>query len=74
MSSGSADPSPTPIDQSALSSLAASLEEVTTRLGEVARAADGEDEGAQQEVLEVERQLQTAGRRLDKVLRRLSRP
>jgi hypothetical protein len=61
------------LDRSALSSLSASLAEVTERLGQVARAAGVDDDGTQ-EVLEVERQLQTAGRRLEKVLRRLDRP
>lgn len=61
------------IDQNALSSLSATLGDMTSRLGEVARAADGDDE-ALIELLEVERQLQTAGRRLEKILRRISRP
>lgn len=60
------------LDHSAISSLSASLADLTTRLGDIARAADSEDDGTQ-EVLEVERQLQMAGRRLDKVLRRLER-
>ncbi len=61
-----------PLDQNALSSLSASLDDLTTRLGEVARQA-GDDDDALIDVLEVERQLQTAGRRLTKILRRVDR-
>lgn len=60
------------LDQNALSSLSASLADLTNRLGEVARAA-GEDDDAVIDVLEVQRQLQTASRRLEKVLRRITR-
>lgn len=60
------------LDRNALSSLSASLGDLTTRLGEVARQA-GEDEDSVMEVLEVERQLSTAGRRLEKVVHRLNR-
>lgn len=60
------------LDKNALSSLSASLDDLTTRLGEVARSA-GEDEDALIEVLEVERQLTTARRRLEKIVHRLSR-
>ncbi|MEM7272924.1 MAG: hypothetical protein AAF547_07605 [Actinomycetota bacterium] len=61
-----------PLDNNALSSLSASLDDLTARLGGVARDADVEDD-AVLEVLEVERQLQTAGRRLEKIVHRLSR-
>lgn len=61
-----------PIETTALSSLSATLDDVTQRLGQLARAADDEDED-RGELLEVERQLQIAGRRLDKLLRRTSR-
>jgi len=61
-----------PLDKNALSSLSASLDDLTVRLGEVAREA-GEDDDALIEVLEVERQLQTAVRRLTKILRRVER-
>ncbi len=61
-----------PIDQNALSSLSASLDDLTARIGDVARAAEGEDD-ALIELLEVERQLQTAGRRLEKIVRRVGR-
>jgi hypothetical protein len=61
-----------PLDVNVLNSLSASLDELTGRLGEVARNA-GDDDEALAEVLEVERQLQTAGRRLTKVLRRVDR-
>ncbi len=60
------------LDKNALSSLSASLVDLTNRLGDVARDA-GEDDDALIEVLEVERQLQTASRRLEKILRRVSR-
>ena len=60
------------LDKNALSSLSASLADLTTRIGEVARAA-GEDEDALIDVLEVERQLQTATRRLEKIVRRISK-
>jgi len=60
------------LDRNALSSLSASLGDLTSRLGEVAREA-GEDEDAVMEVLEVERQLSTAGRRLEKIVHRLGR-
>ncbi len=45
--------------------------EVADRIGILADAADAEDE-ALVELREVERQLQTAGRRLAKIVRRLS--
>jgi len=61
-----------PIDATALSSLSATLDDLTQRLGQLARDADEEDED-RGELLEVERQLQIAGRRLDKLLRRTSR-
>lgn len=61
-----------PLDKNALSSLSASLADLTNRIGDVARAAGG-DEDALLDVLEVERQLQTAGRRLEKILRRISK-
>lgn len=61
-----------PIDSTALSSLSATLDDLTERLGQLAMDAheDDEDRG---ELLEVQRQLQIAGRRLDKLLRRTSR-
>lgn len=61
-----------PIDATALSSLSATLDDLTQRLGQLAREADEEDED-RGELLEIERQLQIAGRRLDKLLRRASR-
>lgn len=60
------------LDKHALSSLSASLDELINRIGEVAREADSEDE-AMVDVLEVERQLTTAGRRLEKIVHRLGR-
>ncbi|MGB5755373.1 MAG: hypothetical protein WBM50_00540 [Acidimicrobiales bacterium] len=60
------------LDKNALSSLSATLADLTVRLGDVAREADGDDDTLI-DVLEVERQLQTAGRRLEKILLRLSR-
>ena len=61
-----------PIDHTALSSLSSSLDDLTRRLGGLARDGD-EDDDDRGELLEVERQLQTAGRRLEKILRRRSR-
>ncbi len=57
------------LDTSALSSLAGSLEELVRRLGELSVAVDEDDEVGV-ELREVERQLQTASRRLDKAARR----
>ncbi len=61
-----------PIDTTALSSISATLDDLTNRLGQLAREANEEDED-RGELLEVERQLQIAGRRLDKLLRRATR-
>ncbi len=60
-----------PLDHTALSSLSASLEDLTQRLGAIAAQANDSDDD-RNEVLEVERQLQTAGRRLEKITRRAS--
>ena len=61
-----------PLDKNTLGSLSATLSDLTSRIGEVARSAGSDDE-ALIELLEVERQLETAGRRLEKILRRVSR-
>ncbi|MEM9561235.1 MAG: hypothetical protein AAGA93_01370 [Actinomycetota bacterium] len=61
-----------PIDATALSSLSATLDDLTSRLGQLAAQAD-EDDDERGELLEVERQLLTANRRLEKLLRRASR-
>lgn len=61
-----------PIDHTALNSLSSSLDGLTSRLGELARDSD-EDDDDRGDLLEVERQLQTAGRRLEKILRRRAR-
>lgn len=61
-----------PIDSTALSSLSATLDDLTVRLGQLATEADEDDED-RGELLEIERQLQIAGRRLDKLLRRATR-
>lgn len=61
-----------PIDTTALSSLSATLDDLTRRLGQLALDANEDDED-RGELLEIERQLQIAGRRLDKLLRRSSR-
>ncbi len=61
-----------PLDTSALSALSATLDELTTRLGEVSRGADPEDD-ALSDLLEVERQLQTSSRRLTKIVTRVTR-
>ncbi len=62
---------PLALDGSALGSISATLDELVDRIGILADAADAEDE-ALVELREVERQLQTAGRRLAKIVRRLS--
>ncbi len=57
------------IDVSALGSITLSLEELIDRLQQITRNVHEDDEvGA--ELREVERQLQTASRRLDKAMRR----
>ena len=61
-----------PLDSTALSSLSASLHDLTNRLGQLA-SVGGEDEDDRNELLEVERQLQTAWRRLEKIVLRASR-
>jgi hypothetical protein len=61
-----------PLDSTALSSLSASLDELTSRLRNLAEAGEEEDED-RGELLEVERQLRTAARRLEKIVRRASR-
>ncbi len=63
--------SPLALDGSALGSISATLDELVDRIGRLAADADAEDE-ALVELREVERQLQTAGRRLTKIVRRLS--
>ena len=55
------------IDYHVLSSLSATLEDVVRRIGEVARSADDNDPVI--DLLEVERQLTTASRRLAKITR-----
>ncbi len=56
------------IDYHLLSSLSATLEDVVRRLGDVARSADDESDPVI-DLLEVERQLTTASRRLAKISR-----
>ncbi len=56
------------VDYSELSSLSSMLEETTNRIGEIAKSGDEEDE-AILSLYEIERQLQTASRRLAKLLR-----
>ncbi|MDH5521282.1 MAG: hypothetical protein OEZ14_12210, partial [Acidimicrobiia bacterium] len=56
------------IDYHLLSSLSSTLEDVVRRLGEVARSAD-DDNDPVIDLLEVERQLTTASRRLAKITR-----
>ena len=56
------------IDYHLLSSLSATLDDLVGRIGELARMADDDDEGAI-DLQEVERQLTTASRRLAKVAR-----
>jgi hypothetical protein len=59
------------LDDSALGSISATLDELVDRIGTLADGAGADDE-ALVELREVERQLQTAGRRLAKIVRRLS--
>ncbi len=56
------------IDYHLLSSLSATLEDVVRRIGEVARSAD-DDNDPVVDLLEIERQLSTASRRLAKLTR-----
>lgn len=57
------------VDYHLLSSISASLDDLVRRLGEVARTADDENDPVV-DLLEVERQLTTASRRLAKITRR----
>lgn len=59
------------LDPAALSSIASSLEDLTGRLSGMADGLDEEDEFGL-EMLEVERLLQGASRRLGRIARRLS--
>ncbi len=59
-----------PLDTSALGSVSLSLEDLLTRLRELAGDTHEDDEIAN-ELREVERQLNMASRRLQKALRRL---
>jgi len=61
-----------PLDISALSSISASLDELIARLEHIAKQGGEEDEAAG-EVLEVERTLRTSSRRLNKILRQITR-
>ena len=58
------------LDPAALSSIASSLEDLTRRLSDMSDRLDEEDAFGL-EMLEVERLLQGAGRRLNRVARRL---
>jgi hypothetical protein len=60
-----------PLDVNALDSISATLDELTTRVGQLADGASDDD--ALLELREVERQLQTCGRRLAKVVRQARR-
>lgn len=60
------------IDRSALSSLSTSLDDLTRRIGALAAEADADEPGAV-DLVEVERQLLTASRRLQKLVRRPDR-
>ena len=57
-----------PVDVSALGSIQSSLEEVLERLGDQTRGLDDDDEIGS-ELREVQRQLATASRRLEKAQR-----
>ncbi|MEM8924708.1 MAG: hypothetical protein AAGD35_14490 [Actinomycetota bacterium] len=58
------------LDASALGSISYTLDDLVRRIGEVADGATEDDE-ALGELREVERQLQTSVRRLNKVVRRI---
>lgn len=60
------------LDGNALGSISYSLDDLIDRIGQLADRADDEDD-ALIELREVERQLQTSGRRLAKIVRRVSR-
>lgn len=62
-----------PLDVNALQSLSGSLDDLVNRLGSIAREANDDDDIGV-ELREVERQLETASRRLTKALRRTSKP
>ncbi|HVM08035.1 MAG TPA: hypothetical protein VM345_06220 [Acidimicrobiales bacterium] len=51
-----------------LSSLSTMLDDVTTRLAEIAESAANDDESAAPELFEIERDLQSASRRLAKLI------
>ncbi len=59
-----------PLDSSALGSVSLSLEDLLHRLRDLAAETNEDDEIAS-ELREVERQLDTASRRLQKALRRI---
>ncbi|MGF1597344.1 MAG: hypothetical protein ACFCVK_10530 [Acidimicrobiales bacterium] len=61
-----------PLDTNALGSISSSLDEITRRIGLMADAA-GDDDDTLADLREVERQLETTRRRLDKILRRAGR-
>lgn len=61
-----------PLDVNALQSLSGSLDDLVGRLGSIAREANDDDDIGV-ELREVERQLETASRRLTKALRRQGR-
>ncbi len=58
------------LDSHALTSIASSLEDITSRLAVITKGLSPDDDDAIIELGEVQRQLTTAGRRLDKVVHR----
>lgn len=57
-------------DSHALSSIASSLDDITRRIADITSEMVTDDDEALIELAEVERQLTTAGRRLDKIVHR----
>lgn len=56
-----------------LSSLSTMLDDVITRLAGIAESAANEDQSGAAELFEIERDLQSAGRRLAKLIGELTR-
>ncbi len=58
------------LDPHALTSIASSLEDITNRLAHITKGMSADDDDAIIELNEVQRQLTTASRRLEKVVHR----
>ncbi len=61
---------PMSLDPHALTSIASSLEDITNRLAHITKGMSADDDDAIIELNEVQRQLTTASRRLEKVVHR----